>query len=57
LYALALSIITVFDDDVVVVGAPGGFGTIRGSTLGLGIRGLNSVELGTTNGENSLSFS
>lgn len=47
LYALALSIITVF---VVAGSVPGGLGTIRGSTLGLGIRALNSVEFGTAKG-------
>lgn len=46
LYALALSIITV----LAVGSVPGGLGTISGSTLGLGIRALNSVEFGTANG-------
>ena len=41
LYAHALSIITVLVV-VVVDSVPGGLGTIRGSTLGLGIRALNS---------------
>jgi hypothetical protein len=36
-------LLSVFDDDVVVSG-PGGFGTIKGSTLGFGRRSLNSVE-------------
>jgi hypothetical protein len=46
-------LLSVFDDDVVVNG-PGGFGTIKGSTLGFGRRSLNSVEFITANGGNSL---